>query len=254
MTVTILPEVTVLYILIFARLGALVMLMPALGEQAVPTRIRLAFALALAFVFYPLLSGRLPQGLSGDMSGMLFALVSEVLIGIAFGLLSRMLLSAAQTAGASIAAAMGLGFAQTVDPTMGQQGAIVGSFIAVTGMTLIFVADLHHVAIAGIADSYTMFPPGEMIPLSDFRDAAVETVAESFKVGIQISAPFMVFGLVFNLGLGVLAKLMPQLQVYFLAVPVSIFVGLVLIAFLTSTMMGLYLGHVEAGLSRLVGP
>ncbi len=254
MIATILPEVMVLYVLIFARLGALVMLMPALGEQAIPARIRLAFALVLTFVFYPLLSGRLPQGLSDDFAGLVFALISEILIGLAFGLLSRMLLSAAQTAGASIASAMGLGFAQTVDPTMGQQGAIVGSFIAVTGMALIFAADLHHVAIAGIADSYTMFPPGEAVPVGDFRDAAVMTAAESFKVGIQISAPFMVFGLVFNLGIGVLAKLMPQLQVYFLAAPVSIFVGLALIAFLVSTMMGLYFVHVEAGLARLVGP
>lgn len=254
MIVSVLPAVTVLFLLIFARLGALVMLMPALGEQAIPARIRLAFALALTFVFYPILSAKLPQGLADDLPRLVLAMVSEIAIGVGFGLLARMLLSAAQTAGASIAAATGLGFAQTVDPTMGQQGAIIGSFVAVTGMALIFAADLHHVAIAGIADSYTMFPPGEPIPLDDFRGAAVMTMAESFKVGVQISAPFMVFGLVFNLGLGVLARLMPQLQVYFLATPVAIFVGLVLIALLATTMMSLYLGHVEAGLMRLVGP
>lgn len=254
MTVTVLPEVTVLFLLIFARLGALVMLMPALGEQAIPSRIRLAFALMLALVFYPMLSGRLPQGLADDLPRLLVAMVSELLVGLSFGLIARMLLSAAQTAGASIASAVGLGFAQTVDPSMGQQGAIVGSFISLTGMAMIFATDLHHVALAGIADSYTMFPPGEMLPVDDLRDAALTTAAESFRVGVQISAPFMVFGLIFNLGLGVLSKLMPQLQVYFLSMPISIFVGLVLVALLTTTMMGWYLGHVETGLMRLVAP
>jgi flagellar biosynthetic protein FliR len=253
MIIRILPEVTVLFLLLFARLGALVMLLPALGEQAIPTRVRLSFALLLTLVFYPLVSGQLPQGLSDDMPALIFAMVSEILIGLGFGLIARMLLSATQIAGAAIASNIGLGFAQTVDPTMGQQGAIIGSFLAVTGMTLIFAADLHHVAIAGIAESYTMFPPGGMIPIADLRDAAIMTVAESFKIGVQISAPFIVFGLVFNLGLGVLAKLMPQLQVFFLAMPVSIFVGLILFAFLIATIMTWYLEHVRAGLMRMIG-
>lgn len=254
MTIRILPEVTVLFLLLFARLGALAMLMPSLGEQAIPTRIRLAFALTLTALFYPILSGTLPRGLATDTGRLLFALVAEVLVGIAFGLIARMLLAVAQIAGASIATNIGLGFAQTVDPTMGQQGVVVGSFLSVTAMTAIFATDLHHVAIAGLADSYRMFPPGEMIPLGDIRDAAVMTIAGSFKVGIQISAPFVVFGLVFNLGLGILQKLMPQLQIFFLAQPVSIFVGLILFALLFGTMLGWYLEHVNAGLMRLVGP
>ena len=253
MIITVLPDVTVLFLLLFARLGALVMLLPALGEQAIPTRVRLSFALMLTLVFYPLVSGTLPQGLADDTAALLVAMISELLIGLAFGLIARMLLSATQVAGASIASNIGLGFAQTVDPTMGQQGAIIGSFLAVTGMTMIFATNLHHVAIAGIAESYAMFPPGGALPLADLRDAAIMTVAESFKIGIQISAPFIVFGLVFNLGLGVLAKLMPQLQVFFLAMPVSIFVGLVLFAFLIGTIMTWYLNHVQAGLMRMVG-
>jgi flagellar biosynthetic protein FliR len=252
MTINILPEVTVLFLLLFARLGALVMLMPALGEQAIPTRVRLSFALVLTLVFYPTISASLPQGLANDTPALIFAMVTEVLIGLAFGLISRLLLSVTQVAGASIAANMGLGFSQTLDPTMGQQGAIVGSFLGVTGMMLIFASNLHHVAIAGIAGSYAMFPPGEMLPVADFRDAAVMTIAESFKIGIQISAPFIVFGLIFNLGLGVLGKLMPQLQAYFLALPVSIFVGLILLALLTGTILTWYLNHVQAGLMRLV--
>ncbi len=252
MTITVLPETVALFLVLFARIGALVMLLPGIGEQQIPNRIRLAFALALSVVFYPFTAGLLPAALAGGFDRLIVILIGEVLIGAAFGLLTRMLVAATQVAGASIAGNIGLGFAQTLDPTMGQQGAIVGSFLAVTGMTLIFATNLHHLALAGIAGSYEMFPPGDPIPLDDLKDAAVMVVAETFEVGVQLSAPFIVFALVFNLGLGVLAKLMPQLQVFFIAMPVSITVGLILLSLLLAAMMGVYLGHVESGFMRLV--
>ncbi|WP_181707508.1 flagellar biosynthetic protein FliR [Chthonobacter rhizosphaerae] len=254
MTIRILPEVTVLFILLFGRLGAMVMLLPTLGEQAVPVRFRLALALVLTLIFYPIVSTTLPQGLQDNTPALLAALGREVLIGLALGLVARLALSVAQIAGTAVAANIGLSFAQSVDPTMGQQGAIIASFLSVTGLTLVFVTDLHHVAIAGIAESYRMFPPGGALPIADFRDAALMAVAESFKLGIQIAAPFLLFGLVFNLGLGVLQKLMPQLQVFFLAMPVSIGVGLILFALLIGTMTTTYVEHVRMVLMRFIGP
>jgi flagellar biosynthetic protein FliR len=252
MIVTVLPDTVAHFLLLFARIGALAMLLPALGERQVSTRIRLSFALTLTLVFYPLLSPALPDDPLANLPGLVVLLVGEILIGVAFGLLTRVLISATQVAGASIATNIGLGFAQTVDPVAGQQGVVIGSFLGVVGITLIFVTDLHHVALAGIAGSYEMFPPGEPVPLDDLKDAAVMVVADAFRIGVQLSAPFLVFALVFNLGLGVLAKLMPQLQVFFIAMPVSIGVGLLLFALLVTTMMGWYLGHVETGLMRLV--
>jgi flagellar biosynthesis protein FliR len=242
----------VLFLLLFARIGALVMLMPGVGEQTISATIRLAFALLLTLILYPVEARTLPSGLADNMSQMLAAMIWEILIGLGLGLLARLLLSVAQIAGTTIASAIGLSFSQSVDPTMGQQGAILSSFLSVVGITLIFATDLHHVAIAGIAGSYKLFPPGEMVPIADFRDAAIMTIADSFKVGIQISAPFLVFALVFNLGLGVLQKLMPQFQVFFMAMPVTIMLGLVFFAFLIGTIMSLYQTHVETGLMRLI--
>ena len=252
MIIRILPEVTVLFLLLFARIGALVMLMPGLGEQTISARVKLSLALLLTMVFYPTLSGKLPTGLANDTNRLIFALISEVLIGIALGLTARLLLSVVQIAGTAIASDIGLGFAQSVDPTMGQQGAIISSFLSVTGVTIIFMTDLHHVALAGIAGSYTMFPPGEMVPVADFKDAVILTIAESFRTALQISAPFMVFALVYNLGLGLLQKLMPQFQVYFLAMPLTIVIGLAIFASLMVTIFGLYRSFVETGLMRLV--
>ncbi|SON56202.1 flagellar biosynthesis protein FliR [Hartmannibacter diazotrophicus] len=252
MTIQILPGVTVLFFLLFARIGSLVMLMPALGEQTIPVNIRLAMALVLTLVLYPITVTSLPTGLENNAPQMITALVREALIGLALGLLMRILVSLSQTAGAIIAQNMGLSFAQTVDPTMGQQGAILGSFLGMVGVTMIFVTDLHHVAIAGLAGSYKIFPPGGDFPVGDMAEVATDTIAGVFEVACQISAPFIVFGLVFSFALGILAKLMPQLQVYFLAMPVTIFVGLMLFALLMVPMVMAYVGHIESGLMRLV--
>ena len=82
--------------------------------------------------------------------------------------------------------------------------------------------------------------------------AAILTIADSFKTALQIASPFMVFALVYNLGLGVLQKLMPQFQVYFLAMPLTIMIGLAILASLVATILGLYRSFMETGLMRLV--
>lgn len=252
MTIRILPDVTVLFILLFARVGALCMLMPGIGEQTISARVRLTFALLLTLLFYPVLSGKFPAGLANDTNRLIFALIAEVLVGVALGLTARLLMSVVQIAGTAIASDIGLGFAQSVDPTMGQQGAIISSFLSVTGMTIIFMTDLHHVAIAGISGSYTLFPPGEVLPVADFKDVIILTIADAFRTALQIAAPFAVFALVYNLGLGVLQKLMPQFQVYFLAMPLTIMIGLAILASLVATILGLYRSFMETGLMRLV--
>ncbi|MDB5563321.1 MAG: FliR, partial [Hyphomicrobiales bacterium] len=84
-------------------------------------------------------------------------------------------------------------------------------------------------------------------------DMAIKAIAGAFIVGLQMSAPFIVFGLVFSLGLGLLSKLMPQLQVFFIMMPANILMGVILFALLLSMMMGWYLTHFESTLATLRG-
>lgn len=252
MVLRLLPEVALLYMLAFARLGAMVMLVPGFGETAVPVRVRLVFAFFLTLALYPIVSKLYPVGLSKSTPAALTMLVGELIIGLFLGMATRLLLAGAQVAGATIATQLGLGFAMTVDPTQGQQGVIVGNFLSLAAVTLIFVMDLHLIAIGAMASSFQMFPPGGWIPSGDFAQVTVQLVAESFKVGVQISAPFLAFGLVFNLGLGMLQKMMPQFQIYFAAMPASIGLGLLLFGLVVASLLGWYMDHVRDGLMRLV--
>ena len=137
---------------------------------------------------------------------------------------------AAAVAGSVIAFQAGLSIAQTADPTNGGvQGAMIGNFLALLGMTLIFATDLHHVALLAIKDSYLIFSPTDPLMFGDAAEMALQSAAGAFVIGVQMSAPFIVLGLVFYLGMGILGRMMPQLQVFFVAMPATIWVGLVLL-------------------------
>jgi flagellar biosynthetic protein FliR len=225
--VTLAPLEVFVFLLTFARVGAMVMLMPAIGEMAVPVRVRLMLALAVSFVMVPL-TGPTPA-IPGQPLALASLVGSEVLVGLIVGMTARLVMSALQVAGSTIAMQTGLGFVQAIDPAFGVQGAIVGTFLSLLAVTVIFVSGLHVLLFDAIVRSYQVFVPGAAIPMSDVSALVLDTVAASFALGVQLSAPFLVFGLIFNLGAGVLSKLMPQLQIFFVAMPASIILGLALL-------------------------
>lgn len=248
-----LPETAYLYILIFARVGSILMLMPALGEQVIPARMRLGFALVFSAVLYPLVTPTLPP-LTGDVLQVLVYLLHEIAIGLILGAITRLVTMAAAVAGSVIAFQAGLSGALGADPVNGGvQGALIGTFLSMLGVALIFATNLHHVALMAIRDSYMIFSPSQPIMWGDALQVAIQSTASAFVIGIQMSAPFLVLGLVFYLGMGLLGRMMPQLQVFFVAMPATIWVGLALLALLLTMMMGWYLTHFENQLATLRG-
>jgi len=248
--VSFLPAYGAAFMLMFARIGTMLMLLPGLGEMSVPVRIRLTIALLLTFVLFPL--HRPDYAIDLRLPGpVIIALGQELLIGLVLGMTARLTISALQVAGSVIAQQLGLGFVTAVDPTQGQQGLIVGNFLTLLGITLIFATDLHHMVIAALHDSYRLFRPGEIPIVSDVTVLVTDTIASAFRVGIQLSGPFLVFGLVFNIALGVLSRLMPQMQVYFVAVPLSILIGFLILIVVVGAMMGSFLDYVGGVLREL---
>jgi flagellar biosynthesis protein FliR len=246
-----LPALAAAFLLVFARTGTMLMLMPGLGEANISARMRLTFALILAAVLLPLHRSAYHID-TGALAPTLVMLVEEILIGAMLGTMARLTISALEVAGSVIAQQLGLGFVTAIDPTQAEQGAIVGNFLSMTGIALFFATDMHHLVIAALNDSYTLFEPGEMPATGDAAALITKTVAGAFRIGIQLSAPFLVFGLIFNVGLGVLARLMPQMQVFFIGLPLSILLGLTFLVVVLGAMMGLFLDYVGGVLHELV--
>ena len=189
--ISLLPALAATFMLVFARVGAMVMLLPGFGESNIPVHIKLAIALLLTLIILPLQRS-----------------------------------------------------AYQVDLTsMSSLGVLIGNFLSILGMTLLFATDSHHLVISALNESYRIFSPGEVMPSGDVAALATRAFATAFKIGLQLSAPFLVFGLVFNIGLGVLARLMPAMQVYFVGVPLSIMIGFVIFGLVLAGMMGTYLDY-----------
>jgi flagellar biosynthetic protein FliR len=245
-----LPAFGATFMLMFARIGTMVMLLPGLGELSVPARVRLTLALVLTMVLFPLHRGAFTVDLKA-FGPVVTLLGQELFIGAVLGLTARLTISALQTAGTVIASQLGLGFVTTVDPTQGQQGVLVGNFLTILGITLIFATNLHHVVIAALHDSYALFRPGEVPLTGDVAALMTKSTAAAFRVGVQLAGPFLVFGLLFNLGLGVLSRLMPQMQVYFIGMPLLILLGFAALLMVIGAMMGTFLGYLEGVLREL---
>src|SRR5438045_8747652 len=158
LNVSFLPAYGAAFILMFARIGTMIMLLPGLGEMSVPARVRLTIALVLTFVLFPLHRA----GYTIDLRSpgpVIIALGQELLIGVVLGLTARLTISALQVAGSVIAQQLGLGFVTAVDPSQGQQGVIVGNFLTILGIAVLFATNQHHLIIAALNDSYGLFRP-----------------------------------------------------------------------------------------------
>lgn len=230
--------------LVFARIGAMIMLLPGFGEPAIPARVRLGFALVLAIALAPALADRVPEP-AASAWGMALQVASETLIGVLLGGAARMLISSLATAGQIVGLEMGLAFAQTADPSQTQPGQLVAVFLGVMGIALIFATGLDHMFLQGLAGSYEVISLGVTPPVGDAAELALDAAASAFRVGFQIAMPLIAAGLIFRVGLGVLARLIPQIQVFFVALPLQIMGGLVVFALGLSTGMLIWLDSLE---------
>ncbi len=164
--ISLLPALAAAFMLAFARIGAMVMLLPGLGESNIPVNIKLAIALLLTLIILPLHRAAYHVDM-GSINPLLVLMVHEIVIGIVLGATARVTLAALQVAGSVIAQQLGLGFVTSIDPTQGQQGLLVGNFLTLLGITLLFATDSHHLVIAALNDSYAIFSPGETMPSGD---------------------------------------------------------------------------------------
>lgn len=219
------------YGLVFARLGAIFMLAPGLGDQSVPPRVRLLLALFCAFMITPLVSTKL-SALPDSNGGLLLGIGSQVLVGLAIGSILRGIFSALSTAGGIVGMQTGLSFAMTMDPTQGSQGAIFSSFMAILGTVLVMESNLHHWFIVGTINSFDFIPANAnslwVFKAGPNADWIISSFSKAFALAIQITAPLILYGVIFNVAIGIINRASPSIQVFFIAQPLQVIIGMFL--------------------------
>lgn len=240
-------------LLVFTRVAGALTVLPGIGDSYVPPRVRLVLALATAVLVTPALAPRLP-GLPASPPALAVLLFGEILIGLFLGLIARLLLTALDIAGTIIAMNLGLAAASMFNPAMMTQGSLVGALLTMLGLLLVFLTDLHHLFLLAIVGSYDLWLPGVLPPIGDITDVIARLVARSFLIAIELSAPILMVNMIFQLGLGLLARLMPAIQVFFIAVPVQVVVGVLLVALTLSSMMMFWLRGFQDALIGILRP
>ncbi len=241
------------FFLIFTRVGTALALMPGFSSGFVPIRVRLAGALAITFVMTPVLMAGLPVR-PPTIAALAILIMGEFLVGLFFGVIARILIGALQTAGTVISYMSSMANALIQDPIAEQQSSTVASFMLIMATILIFTADMHHVMLRAIADSYTLMEPGAGIPVGDMVNIIGRRVADSFALGLRLAAPFVIVALTYYIGLGLLGRLMPQLQVFFFGLPFQIGLQIWVLAITITGIMMVFLQEFEEAYQGFILP
>jgi flagellar biosynthetic protein FliR len=226
-----LPALAFGFVILIARCGGACMLLPGIGETQLPTMVRAGIAVALTLLLLPVLAPTLPPPPASPWR--LFAMVgAEVLTGLWLGWLARLAMLALPIAGQIIAGLTGLSNVLEPDPRLGSQNSALGQAFGLAAPVLILAGGLHALPIAALAGSYRLIPAGALLPAADTTQAVVGAVSQSFALALRLAAPFVLAGIVWHVALGLLARLVPQLQVFFAALPGQILGALALLAVL----------------------
>lgn len=253
MLATLIPAEIFAYLLVFSRIGATMVILPGFGEIYVSPRIRLAIALTITAVLLPVLADRLPK-MPAAPAALVLLLAGEILIGVFIGTVGRVLISALAAGGAMLAFLSGLSNALLFNPLLSDQGALPSVFLSLLGLLLIFVTDTHHLMLMALLDGYSLFAPGALPAFGDFADTLARLLADSFRIGLQIAMPFLLFGIVFYTGMGLLARLMPQMPIFFVALPAQIMLGLVMMLLTFPAALLWFLNYYQTTFTRLLLP
>ncbi len=243
-----LPAWAFSFVLVLSRCGAAVMLLPGVGEVEAPAVFRAGLTLALVMLVLPGVGQVAP--VEGWGSAAMVA--AELLCGGVLGWLARVMTLALPMAGQLISFMTGLSSIISPDPALGQSSGIMRLF-AIAAPLLVLTTGLWALPVAALLGSYGLVPPGHLLPLADSAQAAASAVADAFGLALRLAAPFILASVVWQVALGVLSRLVPQLQIYFSAMPGQIIGGLALIGVLSAGMASAWIEAARGSFNTLPG-
>ena len=235
-----LPALAFHGVLLVARLGGAVLLLPGLGEQDVPPSIRLALLLALVALLLPGLAPSLPA-MPEAVPALLRLILLETAIGLWLGLLARLVALALAQAGQLVALMTGLASPLQTDPILGAQSTATGRLFSLLAATLVLSTGLYALPLRALAESYAVLPPGGSPGFGRSAESVAQAVADSMALALRLAAPLVLGAVLGNFALGLLARVAPQVQVFTIAAPGQIIAGLLLLGLLLPALIAVWL-------------
>lgn len=239
------------FLMVFLRLGTALMIMPGFMSSYVNTQVRLSVAVALSIVLMPLIAPQLPPQPRETLLFLQY-IFSEIVVGLFIGLVMQILFTALNLAGFIAGQAIGFGNAQIFDPATQNQSIVIETFLSIVALTVIFLTDIHHLMLSAVIDSYALLPVSAKLPFGDLADNLSRSFNQSFVIGFKIGSPFIAFTIIFYSGIGLVSRLMPQLNIFFLSLPLQIYLGLSLLFITTPVMIIWFTKYFEDGVQQFL--
>lgn len=222
--VTILPA----FVLIFVRMTAFLISLPLFSYNTIPAVYKIGLAFFLSMVMLPVIDTA-----ALELDNMYFLLLlKEAAVGLLIGLVAYIVLSAVQIAGGFIDFQMGFAIANIIDPQTGAQGPLIGQYFYITALLFLLSVDGHHLLIDGMYYSYEIIPPDGLIEVGDpFAVFILETFNQMFIIAFQVSIPIVGCLFLVDIALGLIARTVPQLNVFVVGLPLKIGVSFLVLSF-----------------------
>ena len=241
------------FLLVFARLSIVFFLLPGLSAAYIPMRIRLLFGLLVTMLVLPLVEASLPPQPT-NAADLVRMLATETIIGGFLGAFVQIIMAALELAGQMISSATGLSNAMVDDPVTEEQSSIVIGLLNLAAVAVIFISGVHHFMIMAMIDSYNLFVPNTPLFTRDMLNMLTTMMDGAFYMGLRLASPFLVFEMVFQIASGILARLSPSLNVFFVVLPAQIILGLSILMITLPTLILIFMGYFDSNLHSMLNP
>jgi flagellar biosynthetic protein FliR len=240
------------FALVLARVGAAMALLPGLGEAVAPAVVRVGLALSITILLVPGLQPTMPPvPAAGLAMGLMIA--GEVVTGLWFGWVTRMIVLAlpicAQLAGFMI----GLSSVLQSDPELGAQSSVLGKLFETAAPAILMASGLYRLPLTALDGLFRLIPPGHLLPVADSAEIAVHAAGSGFSLALQLASPFVVIGIVWHLAMGLVGRIVSRMQIYFVSMPGQILAGLALLTIISGAILVAWRDSVQTYFIALPG-
>jgi flagellar biosynthesis protein FliR len=224
----------------FCRIGGCILVMPGFSSARIPGQIRLFMAVAVSIALTPILWNTIYPKVSGQVVDYIEMVAVETTVGVVIGLITRFYVMGLQFTGTIIS--MSIGFNAPPMPDIIEDSAEnqLTNMLSFTGLLILFLLDFHHTVFKALVDSYGAIPLGGVFHAQKALISLTDTLQGTFLVMLRLGSPFLLYGLIFNVGIGFINKLAPQIPVFFISAPYLIMGGLILFYFGVASMLSLF--------------
>ena len=238
------------FLLVLVRSSGIFLISPFFGSMNVPIQFRAVMAFTFTFVLFPVIDLSSIAELPSNIWLYFAILIKEMFIGWLIGLIAFMAFSAVNMAGKVMDMQVGFAIVNVMDPTSGQQIPLIGSFLYNLGVMVFLITNGHHIIISALSESFKLIPLAAMqwsstsIPM-----LIVDLTAAIFSTGMKIAMPVTFAILMTNVGLGILARTMPQMNIFVVGIPMHIMIGL----FMLSVVIPFYILFLDVVFDAMYG-